>query len=103
RAFMLDMVSEVNVVDDYTVEIVTEYPFSPLLNNLSHGAGKMISKELIDEDYQNAIDEAGLDMTLEAYYEAREAGGDEHEEAAQQIGGNIGTMVEQNPIGTNYL
>ena len=103
RAFMLDMVSEVNVVDDYTVEIVTEYPFSPLLNNLSHGAGKMISKELIDEDYQNAIDEAGLDMTLEAYYEAREAGGEEHEEAAQQIGGNIGTIVEQNPVGTNYL
>ncbi|WP_020006999.1 glutathione ABC transporter substrate-binding protein [Salinicoccus albus] len=103
RAFMLDMVSEVNVVDDYTVEIVTEYPFSPLLNNLSHGAGKMVSKDLIDEDYQNAIDESGLDMTLEAYYEAREAGGEDHEEAAQQIGGNIGTIVEQNPVGTNYL
>lgn len=103
RSFLLEMVSEVNVVDDYTVELVTEFPFSPLLNNLTHGAGKMISKDLIDEDYQNAIDEAGLDMTLEEYYELREAGGDEHEEAANEIGGAMGTMVEQNPVGSNYL
>ncbi|WP_342388459.1 glutathione ABC transporter substrate-binding protein [Salinicoccus bachuensis] len=103
RSFLLEMVTEVNVVDDYTVELVTEFPFSPLLNNLTHGAGKMISKDLIDEDYQNAIDEAGLDMTLEEYYELREEGGDEYEEAANAIGGAIGTVVEQNPVGTNYL
>ncbi|WP_031547219.1 glutathione ABC transporter substrate-binding protein [Salinicoccus luteus] len=103
RSFLLEMVTEVNVIDDYTVELVTEFPFSPLLNNLTHGAGKMISKDLIDEDYQNAIDEAGLDMTLEEYYELREEGGDEYEEAANAIGGAIGTVVEQNPVGTNYL
>lgn len=103
RLFILDMISEVNVIDDYTVEIITEYPFSPLLGNLSHGAGKMISKELIDEDYQNAIDEAELDITLDEYYELREDGGSEHEEIASQIGNSTGTLVEQHPVGTGYL
>src|SRR5699024_2520770 len=58
RSFLLDMVTEVEVVDDYTVRLITEYPFAPLVNNLTHGAGKMISKDLIDADYQNALDEA---------------------------------------------
>src|SRR5699024_11339529 len=83
--YNLDMISEVNVIDDYTVEIITEYPFSPLLGNLSHGAGKMISKELIDDDYQNAIDEAELDITLDEYYELREDGGQEYEKIAFKI------------------
>ncbi|WP_017547819.1 glutathione ABC transporter substrate-binding protein [Salinicoccus carnicancri] len=103
RAFLLEMVSEVNVIDEHTVEIVTEYPFAPLPGHLSHGAGKMISKELIDEDYQNAIDEAGLDMTPEEYYELRADGGSEHEEAADAMGQHIGTAVEQNPVGTGYM
>lgn len=103
REFILEMISEVNIIDDYTVEIVTEYPFSPLLGNLSHGAGKMLSKDLIDEDYQNALDEAGLDTTLEEYYEIREIGGEEYEEIASQISNSTGAIVEQNPVGTGYL
>ena len=103
REFILEMISEVNIIDDYTVEIVTEYPFSPLLGNLSHGAGKMLSKDLIDEDYQNALDEAGLDTTLEEYYEIREIGGEEHEEIASQISNSTGAIVEQKPVGTGYL
>ncbi|QQD85336.1 glutathione ABC transporter substrate-binding protein [Jeotgalicoccus sp. ATCC 8456] len=103
REFILEMISEVNIIDDYTVEIVTEYPFSPLLGNLSHGAGKMLSKDLIDEDYQNAIDEAGLDTTLEEYYEIRKIGGEEHEEIASQISNSTGAIVEQKPVGTGYL
>ena len=103
RAFLLEMVSEVNVIDEHTVEIVTEYPFAPLPGHLSHGAGKMISKELIDEDYQNAIDEAGLDMTATEYYELRDGGGPEYEEAADAMGQHIGTVVEQNPVGTGYM
>src|SRR5699024_8152921 len=71
--------------------------------HLSHGAGKMISKELIDEDYQNAIDEAGLDMTATEYYELRDGGGPEYEEAADAMGQHIGTVVEQNPVGTGYM
>src|SRR5699024_8055313 len=85
REFIVEMISEVNIIDDYTVEIVTEYSFSPLLGNLSHGAGKMHSKDLIDEDNQNELDEAGIDTTLEEYYEIREIGGEEHEEIASQI------------------
>lgn len=103
RSFILEMVSEVNVVDEHTVELVTEYPFSPLLGHLSHGAGKMISRELIDEDYQNAIDEAGLDMTVEDYYELRADGGSEYEEASDAIAQYLGTVVEQNPVGTGYM
>ena len=103
RSFILEMVSEVNVVDEHTVELVTEYPFSPLPGHLSHGAGKMISRELIDEDYQNAIDEAGLDMTVEDYYELRADGGSEYEEASDAIAQYLGTVVEQNPVGTGYM
>lgn len=103
RAFLLDMVSEVNVVDDYTVELITEYPFAPLLNNLTHGAGKMISKDLIDADYQQALDEAGSDMTLEEYYELRSAGGEEHEAVATEIASFVGQKVESEPSGTNYF
>lgn len=103
RAFLLEMVEEVNVVDDYTVEIVTEFPFSPLLGHLTHGAGKMISKDLIDADYENALEEAGEDMSLEEYYELREEGGDEHEEVANAIAGDVSSLIESGPVGTGYM
>ncbi len=103
RSFLLDMIEEVNVVDDYTVEFELEYPYSPLLNNLSHGAGKMISQDLIDEDYEYALSEAGEDMSVEEYYELRAEGGDEHDEVANAISGDVSTVIEQGPVGTNYL
>src|SRR5699024_7791174 len=103
RSFVLEMIEEVNAVDEYTVEIITEYPFSPLLGHLTHGAGDMLSKELIDEDYQHALDEAGLDITLDEYYEIREAGGSGQKEIAEQITEHTSTVVEQNPAGTRYL
>lgn len=103
RAFLLEMVTEVNVVDDYTVELVTEFPFSPLLGHLTHGAGKMISQELIEADYENAIEEAGLDMTLEEYYESRAEGGDAHDEVANQISADTSSLIESEPVGTGYM
>lgn len=103
RSFLLDMVSEVNIIDDYTVELVTEYPFAPLANNLTHGAGKMISKDLIDADYQQALDEAGSELSLEEYYELRAEGGDEHEAVANEISSFVGQLVESEPVGTNYF
>ena len=103
RSFLLDMVSEVNIIDDYTVELVTEYPFAPLANNLTHGAGKMISKDLIDADYQQALDEAGSDLSLDEYYELRDAGGSEHEDVANEISAYVGQLVESEPVGTNYF
>lgn len=103
RSFLLEMVSEVNVIDDYTVELVTEYPFAPLANNLTHGAGKMISKDLIDADYQQALDEAGSDLSLEEYYDLRAEGGEEHEAVANEISSFVGQLVESEPVGTNYF
>lgn len=43
RAFMLNVISEVVIIDDYTVHIITEAPFGPLPTHLAHHAGKMIS------------------------------------------------------------
>ncbi len=103
RSFLLEMVTEVNIIDDYNIELVTEYPFAPLANNLTHGAGKMISKDLIDADYQQALDEAGSDLSLEEYYELRAEGGDEHEAVANEISSYIGQLVETEPVGTNYF
>lgn len=103
RANIFEMIEEVNVIDDYTVEIITEYPFAALPNYLAHDAGGMVSKAVIDEDYQNAIDEAGLDMTLDEFYSLRENGGEAYEEAAEEAGSHTGTVVEQNPVGTGYM
>ncbi|GAE29804.1 ABC transporter substrate-binding protein [Halalkalibacter hemicellulosilyticus] len=51
RAFLYEMVTNVEVVDESTVRFETEYPFSSLPAHLAHDAGGMISKELIEADY----------------------------------------------------
>ena len=51
RAFLYEMVKEVKVVDENTVQFVTEYPFSPLLAHLTHNGGGIISPKSIDADY----------------------------------------------------
>src|SRR5699024_7565266 len=64
-AFLFEMIEEVEIVGDYEVNIHTEYPFAPLPSHLAHNTGGIISRSLIDEDYQFALDEAGLDMTAD--------------------------------------
>lgn len=103
RSFLLDVISEINVIDEYTVEFVLDYPFSPMLNTLTHGAGNMISKELIDADYENALSEANENITIEEFYELRQKGGEAYEEVANSITSDVGTLVEREPVGTNYL
>ncbi|MFA7745654.1 glutathione ABC transporter substrate-binding protein [Salinicoccus roseus] len=103
RLNIFEMVEEVNVIDDYQVEIVTSYPFAPLLAHLTHDGGGMISKEVIDEDYRNAIEKAGLGMPLEEFYELRNTGGAEYEDAAEGVSEYLHTVVEQKPTGTGYL
>jgi len=103
RSHVLEAVEEVNVIEDYIVEIKTEYPFQPLLSHLSHGAGDMISPEQINDDYQFALEEAGVDITVEEYYEIRTVGGEEHAEISEEISEFAGSIVEQNPTGTGYL
>ncbi|WP_249869411.1 glutathione ABC transporter substrate-binding protein [Oceanobacillus saliphilus] len=74
RAFLYDMVTEVVVVDDYTVQFVTEYPFAPLPAHLAHNGGAMVSLDQIEEDY-----------------------------AAMEDGGEPGSVINQHPIGTGYF
>ena len=102
RLSIFEMIDEVNVIDDYTVEIVTEYPFSPLLSHLTHDGGGMISKEVIDEDYEKALQNSNSDYTVEEYYELREEGSEEFESTADEISGDVGAVVDQKPVGTNY-
>lgn len=74
RAFLYDMVTEIEVVDDYTVRFHTEYPFSPLPAHLAHSGGAMVSPEVIEADY-----------------------------AAMEEGEEPGSVINQNPVGTGYF
>ncbi|EGL83680.1 ABC-type transporter, periplasmic subunit [Caldalkalibacillus thermarum TA2.A1] len=50
RANLFEMITEVEVVDDYTVRLVTAYPFTPLLANLAHYSGGIISPQAIEAE-----------------------------------------------------
>ena len=102
-AFLYEMIEEVEVVGDYEVNLHTAYAFAPLPAHLSHNAGGIMSKDLIDRDYQAALDEAGSDVTLEEYYELREAGGDEFQAVADEISEYIGSVTGDETDGTNHL
>src|SRR5690625_2917974 len=102
RLNLFEMIEEVNVIDDHTVEIVTEYPFAPLLSHLTHDGAGMISKEVIDEDYEEALENSNSEYTVDEYYELREEGSDEFESIADEISGDVGTVIDQKPVGTNY-
>ena len=39
RMFLFEMITDVEAVDEHTVEITTEYPFAPLLAHLAHDGG----------------------------------------------------------------
>lgn len=73
RAYLFEMITDVKVIDDLTVQIVTEYPFSPLLAHLTHPGGGMISPKAIEADY-----------------EAMKSSSD----------GKAGSYINQNPTGT---
>lgn len=49
-AFVLPPIERIDIVDDYTVDIVTKTPFGPLLAHLSHPALGMVSKKLLTEN-----------------------------------------------------
>ena len=101
--FLFDMIEDIEVINDYELNITTSYPFAPLPDNLAHTAASIMSKESIDADYQNAIDQAELDMTAEDYYELRDAGGEEFTKISEQIAEHTSTYLSENPDGTNYV
>ena len=49
-AFILNMVEEINVKDDYELEIITEEPFAPLLRHLAHPATSILNKKAVEND-----------------------------------------------------
>ncbi|API91609.1 MULTISPECIES: glutathione ABC transporter substrate-binding protein [Virgibacillus] len=73
-SFLFDMISTVKVIDDYTVQIETKFPFAALPSHLAHPGGHMISLEAIKKDYQQMED-----------------------------GGEPFTYINENPIGTGYF
>lgn len=101
RMFLYEMVENVEVIDDYTVEITTEYPFAPLLAHLSHDAGGMISGEVIDADLEAALEASGEDMTAEEYVAERDESGEV--EVGDGFSNEIGNYIAENPVGTGYF
>lgn len=55
RAFILEMVDEVIVIDEYTVQFVTPFPFSPLPSHLAHDAGHIISPAAIAREVEGGV------------------------------------------------
>src|SRR5690625_2403646 len=71
---LVAMIEEVEIVDDYTVHFITEYPFGSLPSHLAHPTASMISLQQIEEDY-----------------------------AAMEEGKEPGDVINENPIGTGYF
>lgn len=52
-AFVLAPVSQVKVIDDYTVQIITKKPFAPILYNLSHTATSILNQKAVESEGSN--------------------------------------------------
>ena len=74
RAFIFEMITEVKVVDEFTVQFTTEFPFAPLLAHLIHPAGVIVSPKQVDEEY-----------------------------AAMADGKEPSSVISENPIGTGFF
>ncbi len=74
RLFLFSMIEEVIVVDDYTVQFVTEFPFAPLPAHLAHSGGALVSLPAIEADY-----------------------------AEMAAGNEPGSYISQNPSGTGFF
>src|SRR5699024_9285630 len=102
-AFLFEMIEEVEVVGDYEVNLHTESPFAPLPSHLAHNTAGIMSKDLIDQDYQTAVDDAGVDLSADEYYELRDEGGSEYEDVAEQISEHTSGVIGSQADGTNHL
>ncbi|TSB47290.1 glutathione ABC transporter substrate-binding protein [Alkalicoccobacillus porphyridii] len=74
RAFLFEMIEDIEIVDPYTVRFTTEYPFAPLAANLAHYGAAIMSPAAIEEDYQG-----------------------------MEAGDEAGSFLNENPIGTGYF
>ncbi len=74
RLFLFEMLEDVVVVDDYTVQFVTEFPFAPLPAHLAHNGGAIISPAAIEADYEE-----------------------------MEAGNEPGSYLSDNPVGTGFF
>ena len=49
RANILDMIIDIEIIDDFTIQLTTEMPFGPLAGHLAHGAGSIASVASLEE------------------------------------------------------
>ncbi|MEH7343105.1 glutathione ABC transporter substrate-binding protein [Bacillus sp. JJ1532] len=50
KAVILNVITEVKVIDDHTIQIITEKPFAPLPAHLAHNAGSIIAPSALQEE-----------------------------------------------------
>lgn len=74
RAFIFEVITDIEVLDEHKVQFTTEYPFAPLLAHLTHPVGSMVSPKSIEEDY-----------------------------AAIEAGKEAGSVINEHPVGTGYF
>lgn len=74
RAFIFEVITDIEVLDEHKIQFTTEYPFAPLLAHLTHPVGSMVSPKSITEDY-----------------------------AAIEEGKEAGSLINENPVGTGYF
>lgn len=48
-AFLIDAISDVVIVDDYTVRIILEYPFAPILAHFAHPSNAIVNQRSVEE------------------------------------------------------
>lgn len=46
---IIEPLKSVEVLDDYTVKVITEHPFAALLNHLAHGAAAIVNEKAVKE------------------------------------------------------
>lgn len=68
------MITDIEVVDEYTIRFTTEYPFAPLPGHFAHQVSGMVSPELIEADY-----------------------------AAMEEGRDPGAVINEGPIGNGHF
>lgn len=74
RKFLYEMVTDIEIVDTYTVRMTTEEPFAPLPAHLAHSGGGMVALSVIEEDYE-----------------------------AMENGNEPSSVINEKPIGTGYF
>jgi len=74
QASLYEMINDIEIVDDYTIRLTTDYPFAPLPAHFAHPVSGIVSLEVVEEDY-----------------------------AAMEEGEEPGTVINENPIGTGYF